>query len=119
MPFEPIQVANRGGVSLTIDKLRRLRLSSAALKELGLTTFTPVVVSVDVENKRVGVAKQELAKVPNATVVRPDKRGYLGVATGKLVVDKLALSEADLPLRFEYEGKIDDGAIFWHSFKRV
>jgi hypothetical protein len=119
MPFEPIVITRNGGVTITLDKMRRLRLSAAAIKELALTTFTPVVVSVDVENKRIGVAKQELAKLPNASTVRPDKRGYLGVATGKKVLDKLALTDADLPAKFEYVGKVDDGPTFWHSFDYV
>lgn len=119
MPFEPLNLASRGGISLTIDKFRRIRLSSSALKELALTTFTPVIVSVDVENKRIGVVKQELAKIPNASVVRPDKRGYLGVATGKMAVDKLALTDDDLPARFNYVGKVDAGSVFWHAFELV
>jgi hypothetical protein len=119
MPFEPIQVASRGGTSLTIDKIGRIRLSSSALKSLALTTFTPVIVSVDTENKRIGVVKQDLAKIPNASVVRPDKRGYLGIAAGKMVVDKLALTDADLPAKFQYVGKVDEGSIFWHSFELI
>jgi hypothetical protein len=117
LPFEPIQLKRHGGVSITIDKIRRIRLSSAALKELALTNFTPVVVSVDIENKRIGVVKTDLAKVPNATAVRPDKRGYLGIATGKRVIEKLALTYTDLPAKFEYVGKVDEGSVFWHSFE--
>jgi hypothetical protein len=119
LPFVPLQIARHGGISLTIDKLKRIRLSSSALKELALTNFTPVIVSVDTENKRVGVVKSELAKIPNASVVRPDKRGYLGIAAGKMVVDKLALTNADLPAKFEYVGKIDEGATFWHGFELI
>lgn len=117
MPFEPIQISPRGNTALTIDKFRRLRLSSSALRELAITQFTPVIVSVDVENKRIGIVKQELAKVPNASVVKPDKRGYLGVATGKMVVDKLAMTDDDLPARFNYVGKVDEGPVFWHAFE--
>ena len=119
MAFEPLQIARHGGKSLTIDKLRRIRLSSAALKELAITTFTPIVISVDTENKRVGVVKQDLAKIPNASVVRPDKRGYFGIAAGKQVIDKLALTDADLPAKFEYVGKVDEGNVFWHSFELI
>ena len=117
MPFEPIQITRHGGVSLTIDKMRRIRLSSSALKELAITPFTPVVVSVDVENRRIGVVKQDIAKVPNASVVRPDKRGYLGIATGKRVIEKLALTDDDLPAKFTYVGKVDEGSVFWHTFE--
>lgn len=116
MPFEPLQLSRHGGISVTIDKLRRIRLSSAARKELAVTPFTPVIISVDVENKRIGVVKSDLAKIPNASVVRPDKRGYLGIAAGKQVVDKLALTDADLPAKFAYVGKVDEGSVFWHSF---
>jgi hypothetical protein len=119
LPFEPIQAASRGGTSLTIDKIGRIRLSSSALREMALTTFTPVIVSVDVENKRIGVIKQDLAKIPKASVVRPDKRGYLGIATGKQVIDKLALTDGDLPAKFEYVGKVDEGSVFWHSFELI
>ncbi|AZU61049.1 hypothetical protein [Neobacillus mesonae] len=119
MGFEPLNLASRGGNSLTIDKFRRIRLSSSALKALALTNFTPVVVSVDVENKRVGIVKQELAKIPNASVVRPDKRGYLGIAAGKMVADKLALTDDDLPAKFSYVGKVDEGSVFWHGFELV
>lgn len=119
MAFEPIQVSRNGGINLSIDRLSRIRISSAALKELAITTFTPVIISVDVENKRVGLVKQELAKVPNSTTVRPDKRGYLGTRAGKVVIDKLGLSLNDLPTRFEYVGRVDEGAVFWHAFELV
>lgn len=118
MAFEPLKIeGRRGQVALTIDKFRRLRLSSAALKELAITTFTPVVVSVDVDNMRLGFVKQELYKVPNASVIRPDKRGYLGTSVGRMVIDKLALSIDDLPAKFEYIGKVDDGPTIWHTFE--
>ncbi len=117
MPFEPIKISPRGPTALTIDKFRRLRLSSSALSELAITQFTPVVVSVDVENKRIGIVKQELAKVPNASVVKPDKRGYLGTATGKRVVDKLAMTDDDLPAKFTYVGRVDEGSVFWQTFQ--
>lgn len=120
MPFEPLSISKVTGLKfVTLDKSYRLRLSVATLKELGITTFTHVIVSVDVENKRVGIVKQELAKVPNATPVRPDKRGYLGVATGKNIADKLALTASELPCKFEYVGRVDEGSVYWHGFQLV
>lgn len=120
MPFEPLQITSRdGGVTITLDSLYRLRVSAAAAKELGLTTFTPVVISVDVENRRIGLVKQELAKIPNATTLRMDKRGYLGVAAGKQVMRKLALTDDDLPCKFEDIGRIDEGTVFWRAFQLV
>ena len=117
MPFIPLQISRQGVISLTIDKHHRIRLSSSALKDLAIPAFTPVIVSVDVENKRVGIVKQDLAKIPNASVVRPDKRGYLGVAAGKLAISKLALADADLPAKFNYVGTVDEGSVFWHTFE--
>ncbi|MEH7521704.1 hypothetical protein V7149_00255 [Bacillus sp. JJ1503] len=116
MAFEPLKLTSRGDVALTIDKFYRLRVSASALRELAITQFTPVVVSVDVENKRIGVVKQDLAKIPNATTVRPDKRGYLGVKAGKMVADKLAIP-GQLPAKFVYVGKVDEGSVFWHAFE--
>jgi hypothetical protein len=117
MPFEPLKLQTHGGSSLTIDVLHRLRVSRAALRELKLAPYQYVVISVDVENKRIGVAKQELAKVPNASAVKIDKRGYLGTKAGKEVVKKLALSAGDLPIKFTDIGNFDEGTVYWRAFE--
>jgi hypothetical protein len=117
MPFVPLQIAKHGANSLSLDKFYRLRLSSAAMRELKLTAYQHVVLSVDVENKRLGIAKQELAKVPNATAVKPDKRGYLAITAGKQVAAKLGLTDADLPLRFADIGWIDSEGTRWRAFE--
>lgn len=115
--FEPIQLTSAAGASLALDKFYRLRISSAALRELKLSAYQYVVISVDVENKRVGVAKQELAKVPNASALKIDKRGYLGVAIGKQVASKLGLTDADLPCRFSDIGNVDESGVYWRAFE--
>jgi hypothetical protein len=97
MAFEPLKLTSRGGSAITLDKFYRLRVSSEAMRELKLSAYQYVVISVDVENKRIGIAKQELAKVPNASAVKVDKRGYLGIKAGKEVMRKLALSDDVLP----------------------
>jgi hypothetical protein len=117
LPFEPLKLQTHGGSSLTIDKLQRLRVSRAAMTELKLSAYQYVVISVDVENKRLGLAKQELAKVPNASAVKIDKRGYLGTKAGKEVVRKLAISAGDLPVKFADIGQIDEGTVFWRAFQ--
>jgi len=118
MPFEPIKITGRaGGAWLSIDKSYRLRLSNEAKEKLAITPFTPFVVSVDVENKRIGLVKQELAKIPDVRVVKIDKRGYVGTKVGKDICDKLAMLHADLPRRFEYVGRIDEGTVFWEAFQ--
>jgi hypothetical protein len=117
MPLEPLKLPTHGGSSLTLDVLQRLRISSAALRELKLSAYQYVVISVDVENKRIGLAKQELAKVPNASAVKVDKRGYLGVKTGKEVASKLALKSESLPAKFADIGWIDENGVRWRVFE--
>jgi hypothetical protein len=117
LPFEPLKLETYGGSSLTIDTLHRLRVSRAAMRELKLSAYQYVVISVDVENKRLGIAKMELAKVPNASAVKIDKRGYLGTKAGKEVVKKLALSSGDLPIKFTDIGNFDEGTVYWRAFE--
>lgn len=117
MPFEPIQLTRNNGASITLDKMRRLRLSSGAKSELKLAPYQHVVLSVDVDLKRVGIAKQELAKVPNASAIKLDKRGYLGTASGKMVASKLALTDADLPAVFTDVGWVDHNGVRWRGFE--
>jgi hypothetical protein len=117
MPFEPLKLQTHGGSSLTIDVLHRLRVSRAAMRELKLSAYQYVVISVDVENKRIGIAKMELAKVPNASAVKIDKRGYLGIKAGREIVKKLALSAGDLPIKFTDIGNFDEGTVYWRAFQ--
>lgn len=115
--FEPLQLASHGGSSLTLDKQHRLRVSRAAMRELKLSAYQYVVISVDVENKRIGLAKQELAKVPNASAVKLDKRGYLGTKAGKEVMRRMALDDADLPAKFADIGFEDQDGVRWRAFE--
>jgi hypothetical protein len=115
--FEPLKLQTHGGSSLTIDVWHRLRVSRAAMTELRLAPYQYVVISVDVENKRIGVAKQELAKVPNASAVKIDKRGYLGTKAGKEVVRKLAVGADVLPIKFADIGFFDENGVRWRAFE--
>jgi hypothetical protein len=117
MPFEPLKLSHHGGSSLTIDNQHRLRVSSAAMRELKLSAYQYVVVSVDVENKRIGLAKQELAKVPNASAVKVDKRGYLGTKAGKEIIAKLALTKEMIPAKFADIGWEDQNGVRWRGFE--
>jgi hypothetical protein len=119
LPFEPLKLASHGGSTLTIDKFRRLSISSAAKRELKLSAYQYIVISVDVENKRIGLARQELAKVPNASAVKLDKRGYLGTKAGKEIIAKLALGDDELPAKFTYIGFIDENGVRWSGFELV
>jgi hypothetical protein len=117
MPFEPLKLQTHGGSSLTIDVWHRLRVSRAAMTKLKLSAYQYVVLSVDVENKRIGIAKQELAKVPNASAVKIDKRGYLGTRAGKEIITKLAMSGDMLPSKFEDIGFVDSDGTRWRAFQ--
>jgi hypothetical protein len=117
MPFEPLKLETHGGSSLTLDSQHRLRVSRAAMRELKLSAYQYVVISVDVENKRLGLAKQELAKVPNASAVKIDKRGYLGTKAGKEVLRKLALADNVLPIKFADIGFEDQDGVRWRAFE--
>lgn len=117
--FEPLKLTKHGGSSLTIDVQHRLRVSRGAMTELKLSAYQYVVISVDVENKRIGLARQELAKVPNASAVKIDKRGYLGTKAGKEIVSKLAMTADMLPAKFEYIGFIDENGVRWSGFEIV
>ena len=117
MAFEPLKLATHGDAAVTLDKFCRLRVSSAAMRELKLSPYQYVVVSVDVENKRLGLAKQELAKVLNASAVKIDKRGYLGIKAGKEVVRKLALYDDMLPAKFADIGWEDQNGVRWRAFE--
>jgi hypothetical protein len=70
MPFEPLSFERHGGCKMTVDALKRLRLNSAAMRELKLTAHQYVVMVIDVDLKRIGVAKQELAKAPGANAIK-------------------------------------------------
>ena len=117
MPFEPLTFTKHGGSSLTIDVQHRLRISRSALRELKLSAYQYVVISVDVENKRIGLAKQELAKVPNASAVKVDKRGYVGTKAGKEIIAKLALADDMLPAKFADIGWEDQSGVRWRAFE--
>jgi hypothetical protein len=117
LPFEPLKLTRHGGAAITLDVQQRLRISAEAMRELKLSPYQYVVISVDVENKRLGLCKQELAKVPNASAIKIDKRGYLGTKAGKEVVRKLALGAADLPTKFADIGWEDQNGVRWRAFE--
>lgn len=120
MAFEPLKInaaERRGKLSLTIDSQSRLTVSRPAQRELNIKPYQYVVISVDVENKRIGVAKQELAKVPNATAIKMDKRGYLGASAGRSVCEKLGLPHEELPVKFHDIGWIDENGSRWRAFE--
>ena len=116
MPFEPIVVRRFSESFLTIDKYGRLRISTEAMNRMNLRPHQHVVVSVDAEMRRIGVVKQELAKVPNASATSIDNRFYVP-KVGRRIADKLSLNLANAPFLFEDIGWIDEGGVRWRAFQ--
>lgn len=115
-PLIPISAGRGIGAKfLTIDKQLRLSFSSALRKELRLETGLDwVVLAVDPENKRIGVVRQDLAKVPNVDAFKVDRRGY---TSARRIVEKMALAGAEFPIRFVDGGNLDEAGQRWRVFE--
>jgi hypothetical protein len=103
MPLIPISAGERqGDAFISIDKQKRLSFSRKLMRELRLEGgLQTVVLAIDPDNMRVGVIRQDIAKVKNVNAFKVDKRGY---TSGRLVLDKLAINESRLPIRFNDAG---------------
>jgi hypothetical protein len=107
----------RRGKYVTLDSQARLMLSAEFCDVIGIRKVPArLALSYDVKTKTIGIVKQDVERVPNAFIVKTDKRGYIS-SGGKAVADKLALRMADAPFKFEYIGKLADDGIDWHAFK--
>jgi hypothetical protein len=116
MALTPVsnESSRRGDKFITIDKYRRICLSTSLRKELALKGNEWLYVSFDNENKRIGVVKSELAKLPNVKPFKFDARGY---TSANSILENNVISEADLPLRFVDIGKIHEGGVAWRAFE--
>jgi hypothetical protein len=116
MPLTPISAGERQGAAfLAIDKQKRLSFSRQLMRELRLLGGAQsVVLAVDPEFKRIGVQRQDLAKVPNVTAYKVDKRGY---TAGRNVLSKLAIPDSALPIRFIDVGFVDENGQRWRCFE--
>lgn len=111
----------QGGVFITIDKQRRLCLSSRLRKELSVDKLSSfyAYTAFDHENKRIAIVKQELAKkITNKAPAKFDKRGYTSASP---ILKQSGISDRELPIRFEYDGDYHDGEYNckWLTFKRI
>ncbi|MEY8188634.1 hypothetical protein AB4X15_03025 [Peribacillus simplex] len=89
-------------VYITVDAHKRLYLSSAVPKKLGLKTPISLYIGYDHANKRLVVAKPEVVKAVDVKPHRFDKRRY---CSAKAFIRSLAIEDSELPLRFAYAGK--------------
>jgi hypothetical protein len=108
--------ARRGVRSVTLDKQGRLCLSRTLRRDLGIVDRSEhIYVSVDLAQRVIGIVKSDVVtNVVNAGQLKVSKRGY---ATGRALLRKFGLSEADGPYRFDYVGKLDSGGADWHAFR--
>ncbi|MBA9027541.1 hypothetical protein [Peribacillus huizhouensis] len=92
---------------ITVDSQKRLYLSSAAWKKLGLAPEgAALIIGHDHANKRLVVAKPEVVRAVNVRPFRFDPRRY---CSAKPFIRALAIADETLPLRYEFLGK-DFGA---------
>lgn len=116
MPFEPIVINNRSMSYISLDKFGRLRINKLAMKALKLEPHQYIVASVDVDLKRIGIAKQELSRVPNASIAKLDRRGQVS-GIGKRIAEKLSLNLSQAPFFFVDIGWVDDAGVRWRAFE--
>ncbi|MGM0836026.1 MAG: hypothetical protein ACQEV7_07705 [Bacillota bacterium] len=117
-PLTPADIgAKTRGKYVTLDSQGRLMLSAEFCREIGIFKLPArLALSYDVKSKTIGIVKQDVERVPNAYVVKTDKRGYIS-SGGRAVADKLALPMNMAPYKFAYIGKLDDTGVNWYAFK--
>lgn len=89
-------------VSITIDKLKRLYISSEARQLLGVETPFKLYVGHDPVNKRLVVSRPDLVKLTDVKPFSFDKRGY---SHAKSFVSELLIAEKDFPVKYEFVGR--------------
>lgn len=102
---------------IAVDKQLRLYFNRAAKNMIGDKTYIRphVYLGYDFANKRITVGVPGVVRPVNVESHRLDKRGY---TSARPFIKSVGLSEADLPLRYEYVGKDHniDGA---HAFELI
>lgn len=87
---------------ITVDKLKRLYLSSEARKLLGVTAPFKLFIGYDHVNKRIVLSKPDIVKLTEVKPFKFDTRGY---AHARGFVNELRLPDDDYPLKFEFVGR--------------
>ncbi len=95
---------------ISVDVQRRLYFNAQARELIGSNT---VQIGYDFANKRIIVAAANVVRPANVKPHKIDQRGY---TSARSFLSSVGLSEADLPVRYEYVGKdyTVDGA---HAFQ--
>ena len=109
----------RTGVWLTLDRQRRLALSSEYRRKIGIKGIAgvPIYVAIDPAEMVIAIVKQDVTRtIANAASLRVNKDGYI---YARALFDKLALKPEDGPHRFEYLGPIDHDGTRWDGFRLV
>ena len=88
--------------SITIDKLKRLYLSSEARKLIGVAAPFKLFVGYDYVNKRLVLSRPDIVKITEVKPFNFDSRGY---AHARGFVNNLKLPSGAYPLKFEFVGR--------------
>ena len=107
--FRWISNESSAGAYITVDNQLRLYLSTGTRELLRLGPSgkengipSKLIIGYDSVNKRLVVAKPEIVRATDVKPFNFDKRSY---SSARVFVRELNISEADLPLRYNYVGK--------------
>jgi hypothetical protein len=110
MPFEVFSntdIRNQDKLYITIDKNKRIYLNRPLQRYLGLPV--KVFLAFDSTNKRIGLAKADVKRLPG---VKPFTFGKAGFISARPFVDRFKIPVDELEegetLRFKYFGEEDD-----------
>ncbi|SET42251.1 hypothetical protein SAMN05216389_11113 [Oceanobacillus limi] len=84
---------------ISVDAQRRLYFNAKARSLVGSDT---VQIGYDIANKRIIVGAADVVRPANVKPHKIDKRGY---ASARPLINSVGLSDADLPLRYNYVGR--------------
>jgi len=102
--FRWISNESSNGAYITVDNQLRLYLSTGTreLLRLGAKMPAKLIIGYDAVNKRLVVAKPEVVRATDVKPFNFEKRSY---SSARVFVREIGVSEADLPLRYNYVGK--------------
>jgi len=117
MAFKILSNNRYGSKFITIDRNYRIALSAAVRKELGIYgKVGKIFIMADKENKRLGIVRQESARVPNANPFAVDRRGYVNA---RQIIHETGWYNKDKPIRFEEDGWENFEGNKWYIFRMV
>lgn len=103
------------GVFITIDKYKRMNLSSKAVELFHKKdTKFRIYISYNIDRKIIAIVNAEVDRPVGCVQRSVDKRGY---TSARGIVAKFNLPLDNAPFHFEYIGNIDDDGVRWYAFQ--